>query len=45
MSMTVFNILIVIAMILSVVAIIKPSWPLCPVAVLLVCVALLTHGK
>lgn len=42
--MTVFNVLVVIAGALSVVALIKPQWPLCAVAILLVCVALIA-GK
>lgn len=41
MSLTAFNILVIIALILSIVGIIKPTWPLIPVAVILVCVALL----
>jgi len=41
MNLTAFNILIIISLILSVAALIKPQWPLCAVAVLLICVALL----
>ena len=42
MNMTVFNILIVIAMILAVINLIKPTIPILGVSVLLVCIALLT---
>lgn len=42
--MNVYTLLIVIAMVLAIVALVKPAWPLTPVAVLLVCVALLA-GK
>lgn len=45
MNMNVTTILVLVAAGLSVVALIKPSWPLTPVAVLLVCVAILTMGK
>ncbi len=41
MTLTLHSILLVVALILSIVALIKPQWPLCAVAVLLVCVALL----
>lgn len=41
MNITPYTILVLIAMILSVLGIIKPQWPLVAVAVLLVCVALL----
>ncbi len=41
MSLTPYNILVGVAGILAVVALIKPSFPILPVAVLLVCVALL----
>jgi hypothetical protein len=41
MALNAFNILVIVAMILAVVAIIKPAWQLCPVAVLLLAVALL----
>lgn len=41
--MNVFTLLVVTAGVLAVVALIKPSWPLVPVAVLLVCVALLVR--
>ncbi len=40
-KMSTFVLLIVIAMILAIVALIKPSWPLTPVGLLLVCIALL----
>lgn len=39
--MSAFVILVVVALGLSIVALIKPTWPLTPVAVLLVCVAML----
>lgn len=42
MTLTVHNTLVVVALILAIVALIKPQWPLCAVAVLLICVALLT---
>ncbi len=45
MNLSVFTILIVIALILTVLSMIKPAWPLLSVAVLLVCVALLTRGS
>lgn len=38
-------ILIVIALILAILSIIKPSWPLLSVSVLLICVDLLISGK
>lgn len=38
--MNVFQILILVAGGLAVTALIKPSWPILPVAVLLICVAL-----
>jgi hypothetical protein len=41
MSLTAYNILVVIALVLAIIGLIKPSWPLVPVAVVLVCVALL----
>lgn len=41
MNLTPFTILVGISLVLAVVALIKPTWPLLPVAVLLVCVALL----
>lgn len=41
MNLTPFNILVITAMILSVLGIIKPQWPLVSVAVLLLAVALL----
>lgn len=41
MSLTPFNILVIIALILAVVGIIKPAWPLVPVSVILICAALL----
>lgn len=41
MQMNAFTILVVVSMILAIVALIKPAWPLCPVAVLLLVVALL----
>lgn len=42
--MNVFQILILVAGGLAIFAMVKPAWPLCAVAVLLVCVALFT-GK
>ena len=45
MSLTPFNILVIIALLLSVAGIVKPQWPLVAVSVLLVCVALLVGGK
>lgn len=42
MNLTVWNILIVIAIILAIINLIKPTWPILGVAVLLICVALLT---
>ncbi len=44
MNLNTFNILVIIALILSVAGIIKPQWPLVAVAVLLLCVAVLV-GK
>lgn len=44
MSLTPFNILVGVAAVLAVISLVKPSWPLVPVAVLLVCVGLLV-GK
>lgn len=41
MHWSVQAILVLIALILTVVALIKPAWPLLPVSLLLVCVALL----
>jgi hypothetical protein len=41
MNLTPFSILVVIALLLSVLSMIKPTWPLLSVSVLLVCVALL----
>ena len=41
MNLTPFNILVIVSLILAIVALIKPQWPLCDVAVLLICVALL----
>jgi hypothetical protein len=41
MTLTAFNILVIVAMVLAIVSLIKPAWPLCPVAVLLIAVALL----
>lgn len=40
--MNIHQLLICIALGLAVFAMIKPAWPLCAVAVLLLCVALLT---
>ena len=44
MNLTVFNVLVGIAGPLFLVAIIKPSWPLCAVGGLLVCIALIAKG-
>lgn len=44
MQLTAFNILVICALLVSIAALIRPAWPLAPVAVLLVCVALLV-GK
>lgn len=41
MNLTAYNILIVIAILLAILNLIKPTWPILGVAVLLVCVALL----
>lgn len=41
MNLSIHSVLILIALILTIVSIIKPSWPLIQVAVLLVCAALL----
>lgn len=41
MALTVFNILIVIALLLAIASMIRPAWPLLAVAVVLICVALL----
>jgi hypothetical protein len=41
MTLTPYNLLVVIALIFSVVSFLKPAWQLLPVAVLLVCIALL----
>jgi len=39
--MSPFSLLVIIALVLSVVGMVRPAWPLVPVAVLLLCVALL----
>lgn len=44
MNMSPYNILVIVSMILAVLGIIKPQWPLVAVSVLLVCVALLIKG-
>lgn len=44
MNLTPFNILVVTAIILSIVSLIKPAWPMTPVAVLLLGIAILV-GK
>lgn len=41
MALTAFNTLVIIALLLAVAALIKPTWPLAAVSILLVCVALL----
>lgn len=42
--MNYFTVLVGIAGVLAVVAIIKPAWPLCPIGLLLVCVALIAKN-
>lgn len=44
MNLSAFNILVIVALILSIIGIIKPTWPIVAVALLLVCVALLVSG-
>ncbi len=44
MNLTVFQVLVGVAGVLSVVSLIKPNWPLVNVAVLLICVALLAKS-
>lgn len=41
MTLTAFNVLVVIAIICAVISLIKPTWPLVSVAVILICAALL----
>ena len=41
--MNLFTALIITAGAFAIASLVKPSWPLCPVAVLLVCVALLVR--
>ncbi len=45
MSLTPFNVLVGIALILFVVAIIKPAWPLTAVGGILICAALLIGSR
>lgn len=45
MNATVFNILIGIAGLLSVLSLIKPEWKLLSVSVLLICIALITKAS
>lgn len=40
-SMSLFLLLVVIALVLAIISLIKPSWPLLPVAVILIAIALL----
>lgn len=42
---SVFTILVIIALVLAVVSLLKPSWPLVPVAVILIAVALLISRR
>ena len=44
MNWNAYTILIVIALGFSIGGMVKPAWPLLPIAVLLVCIALLTHA-
>lgn len=39
--MSLFLLLVVIALVLAIISLIKPSWPLLPVAVILIAIALL----
>lgn len=39
--MNIYQIIIGVAGILALINLVRPQWPLCPVAVLLICVALL----
>lgn len=43
--MSVFLILVLVALALAIVALIKPSWPLLPVAVILIALALLLSRR
>lgn len=43
--MSVFILLVVIALALAIVSLIKPSWPLLPVAVILIAVALIISRR
>jgi len=43
--MSLFLLLVVIALILAIVSLIKPSWPLLPVAVILISIALLISRR
>ena len=44
-GMSVFILLVVIALVLAVVSLIKPSWPLIPVAVILLSLALILSRR
>ncbi len=41
MPLSAFVLLVVIALILAILSIIRPQWPLIPIATILICVALL----
>lgn len=43
--MSLFFLLVVIALILAIISLIKPSWPLLPVAVILIAIALLISRR
>lgn len=43
--MSVFSLLVVIALVLAIVSLIKPRWPLLPVAVILISVALIISRR
>lgn len=45
MNLNAYTLLVIIAMILAILGIVKPQWPLVAVSVLLVCVALILNGK
>ena len=42
--MTIFVLLVVIALLCAIASLVKPGWPLISVAVLLICIALLING-
>lgn len=45
MAITAFSILVVIALILAILSLVKPQWPLLGIAVVLLSVALLIQGR